>query len=114
MTASNPQNLVLKDRRSIYSMKILSSNQIGIINMSVKDCIIDSFQWVDIDKIPDLRNESIYSIQFCCNIRNMMFPFLKCSSILMPRYLTICGMESFSTKFNHHFTVNRLFLVFDN
>ena len=114
MTTSNHQNLVLKDRRSIYSMKILSSTQIGIINMSVKDCIIDSFQWVDIDKIPDLRNESIYSIQFCCNIRNMMFPFLKCSSILMPRYLTICGMEPFSTKFNHHFTVNRLFLVFDN
>ena len=114
MTTSNSQNLVLKDRRSIYSMKTLSSNQIGIINMSVKDCIIDSFQWVDIDKISDLRNESICSIQFCYNIRNMMFPFLKCSSILMPRYLTICGMESFSTKSNHHFTVNRLFLVFDN
>ena len=114
MATSNSQNPFLKDKHSIYSIKILSSNQIGIINMWVKDCIIDSFQWLDIDKMSDLKSESICSIQFYCNTWKMMFPILKCSSILMPRYLKICRIESFSTKSNHHFTVNLLFLVFKN
>ena len=34
----------------------------------------NSFQCVDIYKILDLKNQSTYSIQFYCNIRNMVFP----------------------------------------
>ena len=75
-----------------------------IINMGVKDCIIDSFQCVDIDKIRDLKKESICSIQFYCNIRNMVFPvqiFINSNAKIFNR---IFWIESFSIKFNLNFT----------
>ena len=94
----------LKDRHSIYSIEILSPNHIGIINMWVKDCVIDSFQCVNIDKIPDLKKESI-CLQFYCNIRNMVFPvqtFINSNAKILNR---ICVIESFSIKFNLNFPV---------
>ena len=85
LKTNSSQGLFLKDRHSIYSIEILSPNHIGIINMSQR--LHNSFQYVIIDKIPDLKKESICSIQFCCNIRNMVFP-VQNLSILMPNYLT--------------------------
>ena len=73
---------------SIYSIEISSPSHIGIINMSVKDRIIDSFQCVDTDKVPNLKKESICSVQFYCNIRNMVFPVQIFKIFNMSRYLT--------------------------
>ena len=93
LKTNNSQGLFLKDRQSIYSIKILSPNHIGKINMWVKDCIIDSFQCIDIDKIPGLKKESICSVQFYCNIRNMMFAI---QIFISSNANRICGIESFS------------------
>ena len=111
LKTNNSQGLFLKDRHSIYSIQILSPNHIGIINMWVKNCIIDSFQCVNIDKIPDLKKKSIYSIQFYCNIGNMMFPFQIFINFIAKIFKRICGIESFSAKFNLSFTVYLLSLV---
>ena len=97
-----------------YSIQILSPNHIDIINMWIKDCIIDSFQCVNIDKIPDLKKKSICSIQFYCNTRNMMFPFQIFIYSNAKIFKRICGIELFSTKFNLNFTVYLLSLVFKN
>ena len=81
-------------------------------NVCVKDCIINSFQCIDIDKIPDLKKENICFIQFYCNIRNM-FPvqiFINFNAQILNR---ICRIELFS-EFNLHFIVYLLSLVFKN
>ena len=121
METNNSQGLFLKDKRSIYSIKILNPNHIGIINMWVKDCIVDSFQCADIDRIPDLKKNKFtkmtaiqkeQAIQFYCNISNMMFPvqfFINSNTNIFNR---ICGIESFSSKINLNFTVYLLSLLF--
>ena len=71
--------------------------------MWLKNCITISFRCVGIDKIPDLKKESVCSIQFCCNISKMMFQvqiFIRSNAKIFNR---ICGIESFSTKFNLNF-----------
>ena len=95
----------LKDRYSIYSIEILSPNHIGIINMWVKDCVINSFHCVGIGKIPDLKKEGICSIQFYCNIRNMVFPIQIFINSNAKTFNRICWVELFSIKFNLNFTV---------
>ena len=100
LKTNSSQGLFLQDRHSIHSIGILSPNHMRIINMGVKDCIIDSFQCVDIDEIRDLKKESIFSIQFYCNIRNMVFPvqiFINSNTKIFNR---ICGIESFSVNLN--------------
>ena len=114
LKANNSQgHFFLNDRQSIYSIQILSPNHIGIINVS-QNCIIDRLQCVDIDKIPDLKKKSICSIQFYLNIRNLMFPFQIFINSNAKIFKRICGIGSFSTKFNFNFTVYLLSLVFKN
>ena len=81
---------------TIDSTEILHPNHIGIINMWVKDCIIYGFRSVDIDKIPDLKRESIFSIQFYCNIRNMVFAVQIFINPNVKIFNRICGIESLS------------------
>ena len=111
LKTNNSQGLFLKDRYSLYSIQILNPNNIGIINMRVKDCIIDNVQCVDIDKIPDLKKKGICSIQFYCNIKNI-FSFQIFINSNAKIFTRICGIKSFSTKFNLNFTVYLLSLVF--
>ena len=74
---------------SIDSTEILNPNHIGIINMWVKDCI------VEIDKI-QIKRESIFSIQFYCNIRNMVFAVQIFINPNVKIFNSICGTESLS------------------
>ena len=80
---------------TIDSTEILNPNHIGIINMWVKDCIIDGFRSVEIDKI-QIKRESIFSIQFYCNIRNMVFAVQIFINPNVKIFNSICGTESLS------------------
>ena len=112
LKTNNSQGFYFKDRRFIYSIKILSPNHIGIINMWVKDFLIDSFQCVYTDKIPDFKNDSICSIQFYCNVSSVMFPVQIFINSNVKIFRRICGIESFSTTVNLNFTVYLFSLVF--
>ena len=104
LKTNSSQGLFLKKKHSIYSNEVLSPNHIGIINMWVKGWIIDSFQSVDIDKISDLKKESICSIQIYCNIRSMVFSvqiFINSNAKIFNK---ICRIESLSIYFNFNFT----------
>ena len=74
--------------------------------------IIDSFYCVSNDKIPDLKKESICSIQFYCSIINMMFPVQILISFNAKMFNRICGIELFTAKVNLDFTVFLLSLMF--
>ena len=87
-------------------------NHIGIINMWVKDCVVNSFQCVDINKILDLKKECIGTIHIYCNISNMVFPvqiFINSNTKLFNK---ICRIESFYNNFYANFSVYLLSLVF--
>ena len=115
LKTNNYRGLLLKDKQIIYNIKNLSPNHISLIDMWVKDCIVDSFQCINIDKIPDLKKESICPSEFYCNINNVMFSsihiFINSNAKIFSK---ICGIELFSTKFNLNFTVYLLTLMFEN
>ena len=111
---NNSQGLFLKGKYSFYGIKILSANHIGIINLWAKDCIVNCSECVNIDKIPDLKKESICSIQFYCNINNMMYPVQMFINSNVKIFNSTSGLESFSTNFILNFTVCLFSLVFKN
>ena len=80
--------------------------------MWVKDCVVNSFQCVDINKILDLKKECIGTIHIYCNISNMVFPVQIFISSNTKLFNKICRIESFSTKFDANFSVYILSLVF--
>ena len=60
LKSNNSYDLFLKGKYSFYPIKMLNPNHIVIINMWVKDCRVDSFWFVNIDKIPDLKKKKIF------------------------------------------------------
>ena len=54
----------LEDRQSIYCIQISSPNHIGIINMWVKDCIIDSFNVLTLTKFQILKRRAFALFNF--------------------------------------------------
>ena len=96
LKTNSSQDLFLKDRHYLQHWNLEPKSHWH--NMWVKDCIKDSFQCVNIDKILEPKKERICSIQFCCNIRNMVFPvqnFINSNAKIFNR---ICGIDSFSIK----------------
>ena len=103
---------------SLYIVNVVSKHAYIILvekkkNVCVKDCIINSFQCIDVDKIPDLKKEGICFIQFYSNIRKM-FPVQIFISFNVQILNRICRIKLFSNEFNLHFTVYLLSLVFKN